>query len=58
MRRDEACLSSQWKMAPSNFERGLKFIDGGLRDVIGDLLSVFGPEVVAEVRDVRLWHRR
>ena len=40
------------------FEHGLKFIDGGLRDVIGDLLGVFGPEVVAEVRDGRLWHRR
>ena len=39
-------------------ERGLKLIDGGLRDVVGDLLSTFGPEVVAEVRDVCLWHGR
>ena len=39
-------------------ERGLKLIDGGLRDVVGDLLSMFGPEVVAKVRDVCLWHGR
>ena len=39
-------------------ERGLKLVDGGLCDVVGDLLSVFGPEVVAEVRNVRLWHGR
>ena len=39
-------------------ERGLKLIDGGLRDVVGDLLSMFGPEVMAEVRNVCLWHGR
>ena len=39
-------------------ERGLELVDGGLCDVVGDLLSVFGPEVVAEVRNVCLWHGR
>ena len=39
-------------------ERGLKLSDGGLCDVVGDLLNVFGPEVVAEVRNVCLWHGR
>ena len=28
-------------MEDGAFERGLKFSDGGLRDVIGDLLGVF-----------------
>ena len=40
-----------------SFKRGLKFVDGGLCDVIGDLLGVLGPKVIAKVRNVRLWHR-
>ena len=39
-------------------EHGLKLVDGGLCDVVGDLLSVFGPEVMAEVRNVCVWHGR
>ena len=45
-------------MEDGTVERGLKLVDGGLCDVVGDLLSVFGPEVVAEVRNVCLWHGR
>ena len=55
-------VRSQWKMVrlvvAQIWMGPERFIDGGLRDVIGDLLGVFGPEVVAEVRDGRLWHRR
>ena len=40
------------------FECGLKLVDGGFCNVIGDLLGMFGPEVVASVRDVGLWHGR
>ena len=39
-------------------ECGLKLVDGGLCNMVGDLLSVFGPEVMAEVRNVCLWHGR
>ena len=39
-------------------KRGLKFVDGGLCNVIGDLLSMLGPKLMAKVGNVRLWHRR
>ena len=29
------------------FECGLELVDGGFCDVVGDLLGMFGPEVVA-----------
>ena len=45
-------------MEDGTVERGLKLVDGGLCDVVGDLLNMFGPKVVAEVRNVCLWHGR
>ena len=39
MRRDEDCLSSQWENG--TIECGLELGDGGLGDVVGDLLGVF-----------------
>ena len=45
-------------MEDGTVKRGLKLVDGGLYDVVGDQLSVFGPEVMAEVRNVCLWHGR
>ena len=47
MRRDEDCLSSQWKMAPSRL---------GFGDVASDLFRVLGPELLAKVGDVGSWH--
>ena len=43
-------------MENSTLKGGLKLSDGGLRDVIGYLLGVFGPEMVAEVGDAGRWH--
>ena len=39
-------------MNDGTIKGGLKLGDGRLRDVVGNLLGVFGPEVVAEVGDV------
>ena len=41
-----------------SFECGLKLVDGGFCNVIGDLLGMFGPEVVAQVRNAGMWHGR
>jgi hypothetical protein len=45
-------------MEDGAFKGGLKLSDRGLRDVIGDLLGMFGPEMVAKVRDAGRWHGR
>ena len=39
-------------------ESGLELSDGGLGDVIGNVLSVFRPEMMAKVRDAGRWHGR
>ena len=39
-------------------EGSLELSDGGLGDVVCDLLGVFGPEVMTKVRDVRVRHGR
>ena len=39
-------------------EGSLELSDGGLGDVVRDLLGVFGPEMMTKVRDVRVRHGR
>ena len=45
-------------MEDGAFKGRLKLSDGGLRNVIGDVLGVFGPEMMAQVRDAGRWHGR
>ena len=40
------------------FEGVLKFSDALLGDMIGDLLRVLGPQLMAKVSDVGMWHGR